>query len=56
MGEQVVVVWIDGSPASYTTLRWALSYAGRTGARVRMGPLLDTGTRMTLAQPAPRAT
>ncbi len=35
MGEQELVVGIDGSPASYTALRWALAYAGRTGARVR---------------------
>ncbi|MDQ3827311.1 MAG: universal stress protein, partial [Actinomycetota bacterium] len=34
-GEQLVVVGVDGSPASYTALRWALSHAGRTGARVR---------------------
>ncbi|MGH4014004.1 MAG: universal stress protein [Pseudonocardiaceae bacterium] len=34
MNEQVVVVGVDGSPASYTALRRALSYAGRTGARV----------------------
>jgi nucleotide-binding universal stress UspA family protein len=35
MGEQTLVVGVDGSPASYTALRWALMYAGRTGARVR---------------------
>ncbi|MGH3801587.1 MAG: universal stress protein [Pseudonocardiaceae bacterium] len=35
MGEQVVVVGVDGSPASYTALRRALAYARRTGARVR---------------------
>lgn len=34
MSEQLVVVGVDGSPASYTALRWALAYAGRTGARV----------------------
>ena len=33
MGEQVVV-GVDGSPASYTALRWALAQAGRTGAQV----------------------
>ncbi|MGQ0716343.1 MAG: universal stress protein [Pseudonocardiales bacterium] len=31
---ELVVVGVDGSPASYTALRWALGYAGRTGARV----------------------
>ncbi|MGH3900309.1 MAG: universal stress protein [Pseudonocardiaceae bacterium] len=35
MSEQVVVVGVDGSPVSYTALRWALAYAGRTGAQVR---------------------
>ncbi len=36
MSEQVVVVvGVDGSPASYTALRWALAHASRTGARVR---------------------
>ncbi|MBV9161365.1 MAG: universal stress protein [Pseudonocardiales bacterium] len=35
MSEQLVVVGVDGSPTSYTALRWALAYAGRTGARVR---------------------
>lgn len=35
MGEQVVVVGVDGSPASYTALRWALGYVGRTGGRLR---------------------
>jgi hypothetical protein len=35
MGEQLVVVGVDGSTASYTALRWVLSYAGRTGACVR---------------------
>lgn len=35
MGERVVVVGVDGSPASYTALRWALAYAGRTGGCVR---------------------
>jgi len=32
MSEQVVIVGVDGSPASYTALRWALGYTGRTGA------------------------
>jgi nucleotide-binding universal stress UspA family protein len=35
MGEQVVVVGVDGSPASYTALRWALAHAARIGAQVR---------------------
>ncbi|HZA17341.1 MAG TPA: universal stress protein [Pseudonocardiaceae bacterium] len=35
MGEQLVVVGVDGSPASYTALRWALAQAGRTDGRVR---------------------
>jgi nucleotide-binding universal stress UspA family protein len=34
MREQPVVVGVDGSPASYTALRWALSCAARTGAQV----------------------
>jgi len=32
MGEQKLVVGVDGSPVSYPALRWALAYAGRTGA------------------------
>ena len=35
MGAQVVVVGVDGSPASYTALRWALAHAAGTGAQVR---------------------
>jgi nucleotide-binding universal stress UspA family protein len=35
MGEQVVVVGVDGSPASYTALRWALAHAPHIGAQVR---------------------
>ncbi|MGH3780641.1 MAG: universal stress protein [Pseudonocardiaceae bacterium] len=35
MGELLVVVGVDGSPASYTALLWTLAEAGRTGARVR---------------------
>ncbi len=35
MGEQLLVVGIDGSPASHTGLVWALARAERTGARVR---------------------
>jgi nucleotide-binding universal stress UspA family protein len=36
MNEHLVVVGVDGSPASYTALRWALHYAARTpGTRVR---------------------
>jgi nucleotide-binding universal stress UspA family protein len=31
---ELVVVGVDGSPASYTALRWALEYAGRTDAQV----------------------
>jgi nucleotide-binding universal stress UspA family protein len=34
MSEQLVVVGVDGSPASYTALRWALAHAARAGARV----------------------
>ncbi len=34
MSEPLVVVGVDGSPASYTALRWALVHAGSTGARV----------------------
>ena len=34
MSEQVVVVGVDGSPASFTGLRWALAHAGRTNAQV----------------------
>jgi nucleotide-binding universal stress UspA family protein len=34
MGAQVVV-GVDGSPASYTALRWALAHAARIGAQVR---------------------
>ncbi len=34
MSEQLVVVGVDGSPASFTALRWALAHAGRTGAQV----------------------
>ncbi|HEX8761960.1 MAG TPA: universal stress protein [Pseudonocardiaceae bacterium] len=35
MGEPVVVVGVDGSPASYTALRWVLAHAARIGAQVR---------------------
>ncbi len=35
MGGPVVVVGVDGSPASYTALRWALAHAARIGAQVR---------------------
>ncbi len=35
MSEHVVVVGVDGSPASYTALRWALAHAERTGAQLR---------------------
>jgi nucleotide-binding universal stress UspA family protein len=34
MGEQIVVAGVDGSPASYTALRWALVHAARIGAHV----------------------
>lgn len=34
MSEQVVVVGVDGSPASFAGLRWALAHAGRTHAQV----------------------
>ncbi|MDQ2881466.1 MAG: universal stress protein [Actinomycetota bacterium] len=33
MSEQLVVVGVDGSPASYTALRWALAHSERTGAQ-----------------------
>lgn len=35
MSEQIVVVGVDGSPASFTGLRWALAHAGRSSAQVR---------------------
>jgi nucleotide-binding universal stress UspA family protein len=35
MSEQVVVVGVDGSPGSYTALRWALGHVGRTGGQLR---------------------
>ncbi|MGH3909872.1 MAG: universal stress protein [Pseudonocardiaceae bacterium] len=35
MVEQVVVVGVDGSPASFTALRWALAHAEHTDAQVR---------------------
>lgn len=35
MSEQLVVVGVDGSPASFTALRWALAHAVRIGAAVR---------------------
>lgn len=35
MSERLVVVGLDGSPASYPALRWTLTYAALTGARVR---------------------
>ncbi|MDQ4094394.1 MAG: universal stress protein [Actinomycetota bacterium] len=34
MGEQVLVVGVDGSPASYTALRWALARAADIDAQV----------------------
>ncbi len=34
MGQQIVAVGVDGSPASYTALRWALAHAARIGAQV----------------------
>lgn len=34
MGEQVVMVGGDGSPASFTALRWALTHAAHVGAQV----------------------
>jgi hypothetical protein len=33
MSEQLIV-GVDGSPASYTALRWVLAHAGHTGAQV----------------------
>ncbi|MGH3906302.1 MAG: universal stress protein [Pseudonocardiaceae bacterium] len=35
MSEHMLVVGVDGSPPSYTALRWALGYAGPISARVR---------------------
>ena len=35
MDEQLMVVGVDGSPASHTGLCWALARAERSGARVR---------------------
>jgi nucleotide-binding universal stress UspA family protein len=35
MSEQVVV-GVDGSPASYTALRWALAHAGRVAVRQKV--------------------
>lgn len=35
MRERVVVVGVDGSPASYNALRWALSHPRCAGARIR---------------------
>jgi nucleotide-binding universal stress UspA family protein len=35
MRERVVVVGVDGSPASYNALRWALSYSRYVAGRVR---------------------
>lgn len=35
MNKQLVVVGVDGSPASFTALRWALGYVERTAARLR---------------------
>lgn len=57
-GKQVVVVGVDGSPASYTALRWALAYAGRTGAWVRAVrcwmPVLAKGWEAAVtAEPVP---
>ncbi len=34
MSDEVMVVGVDGSPASYTALRWALVHAGNTGGQV----------------------
>ncbi|MGH3976419.1 MAG: universal stress protein, partial [Pseudonocardiaceae bacterium] len=34
MSHQVVMVGVDGSPASYTALRWALARAACIGAQV----------------------
>jgi nucleotide-binding universal stress UspA family protein len=33
MSQQLVVVGVDGSPASYTALRWTVVHAQRIGAR-----------------------
>jgi nucleotide-binding universal stress UspA family protein len=50
MGE-LRVVGVDGSPASYTALQWALAYAGRTGATMPAAPLAVT----MAAHPLPAA-
>lgn len=61
MNEQLVVVGVDGSPASYTALRWTLTYAGRAAARVRAvrcwTPLLARGWEAAVtAEPVPSIT
>lgn len=61
MSEQLVVVGVDGSPASYTALRWTLAHAGRTGAQVCAvrcwTPLSARGWEAVVtAQPAPPIT
>jgi nucleotide-binding universal stress UspA family protein len=53
MSEQVMVVGVDGSPATYTALRWALAYAGRFGLR---RPLLDAGRVQKLGSCSHRRT
>jgi nucleotide-binding universal stress UspA family protein len=58
MSEQLVVVGVDGSPASYTALRWTLAHAGRTGAQVCAvrcwTPVLARGWEAAVtAQPVP---
>jgi nucleotide-binding universal stress UspA family protein len=58
MGEQLIVVGIDGSPASHTGLCWALARAERTGARVRaircwMPVVLKSWEAAVIAEPVP---
>jgi hypothetical protein len=65
MCEQVVVVGVDGSPASYTALQWALAHAParcwpsprRIATRRTLTRGDRGGARMTtaLARPVPAA-
>ncbi|MBV8541133.1 MAG: universal stress protein [Pseudonocardiales bacterium] len=61
MSEQLVVVGVDGSPASYTALRWTLAHAGHTGAWVCAvrcwTPVLAKGWEAAVtAEPVPPVT
>ena len=58
MGEQTIIVDVDGSPASHTGLVWALARAQRTGARVRaircwMPVVLKAWKAAVTAEPVP---